>query len=268
MRFLTLMAVLVACAAAPAAAQRDTTARADSAARADSIAREDSIRIVRELERIRGETRRPDTLPRPLTAGGPTNPRFLPDLSVVGDLIGDLSPDGSTQEDGRRFGVREIEVAAQAAVDPYFRGDVFLGVSDAEGISVEQAYLTTTALPWGLEARLGRYLMPVGKQNTTHRHDLHTIEYPFVIQAFLGPEGLKGTGAWLSKVLAPFGFYQELLVTAVDEFAGGEEEEEELTTETPANEELSGLGYAARLRNYWDLSQSANIEISGSAITG
>ena len=115
----------------------------------------------------------------------------------MGDLIGDLSPKGSTQEDGSRFGVREVELALQAAVDPYFRGDVFLGFSDAEGVHIEQAFLTATALPWRLEARLGRFLAPFGKQNTTHRHDLHTVEHSYVVQRFLGEEGLKGTGVYL-----------------------------------------------------------------------
>src|SRR5688572_12290163 len=32
-------------------------------------------------------------------AQGAANPRLLPDISLVGDLIADLSPDGSTQED-------------------------------------------------------------------------------------------------------------------------------------------------------------------------
>lgn len=168
-------------------------------------------------------------------------------------------------EGGYRLGVREVEVAIQAAVDPFFRGDVFLGFSDAEGASIEQAWLTTSALPWGLEVRLGRMLLPVGKENTTHRHDLHTIEYPYVLQRFLGEEGLKGTGIYASRVFAPFGFYQELIVTAVDRFG---EAPADLQPEEPANRTMRGLGYSGRLRNYWDLSQASNLELSASAITG
>jgi len=194
----------------------------------------------------------------------PANARMLPDISVVGDLLGDFSPKGSTQEDRTRFGIREIELALQAAVDPYFRGDVFLGFSDAEGVHIEQAFLTTTALP-AVEARLGRFLMPVGKTNTTHRHDLHTIEYPWVVQRFFGAEGLKGTGVYVSRVFAPLGFYQELQLTAVDRIG---EAPEELFTEEPVNQDLSGLAFSARLRNYWDLSSAANVEISGSVLTG
>jgi hypothetical protein len=233
-----------------AAAQRPDSLRADSIARA----RADSIRIVRELEAM---TARPAQQPR--------NPRLLPDISAVGDLIGDLSPKGSTQEDGSRFGVRELELALQAAVDPYFRGDLFLGFSDAEGVHIEQAFLTATALPWRLEARLGRFLAPFGKQNTTHRHDLHTVEHSYVVQRFLGEEGLKGTGVYLARVFSPLGFYQELILTAVDRIGEGPGD---LAAEEAANEKLSGLGYSVRLRNYWDLSEAANVELSASAMTG
>ncbi len=189
----------------------------------------------------------------------------MPDISAVGDLIGDLSPKGSTEADKSRFGIREVEIAVQAAVDPYFRGDVFLGVSDLEGVSIEQAFLTATSLPWGLEVRLGRLLLPVGKANTTHRHDLHSIEYPEMLQRFLSPDGLKGTGIYASRIFSPFGFYQEVIVTAVDRFG---EVPSDLTATEPANKKLTGLGYSARLRNYWDVTPNSNIELSASAMTG
>src|SRR5688500_8403716 len=212
--------------ATPLVAQADT-ARARRASSAG----------VRELERARADTARTPMSPQQ----APADPRLSPDISAVGDLIGDLAPKGSTQEDGTRFGIRELELALQAAVDPYFRGDVFIGFNDVDGVHIEQAFLTTTSHP-GFELRLGRFLMPVGKQNTTHRHDLHTIEYPWVIQRFLGAEGLKGTGIYLSKVFAPLGFYQELQITAVDKFG----EVEGLLSEEPTNQEIGGLGLSAR----------------------
>jgi hypothetical protein len=260
--------LLAGAASAAAAQQRDTIpVRPDTTAAADSAAA-DSAAIVRELQgQTTGTAEGADAVAQQGGGGGAAGPaqRLLPDISVVGDFVGDLSPEGSTQEGGGRATVREIEIAAQAAVDPYFRGDVFLGISDLEGISIEQAYLTTTSLPAGLEARLGRFLMPFGKLNTTHRHDLHTIEYPWVIQTFLSPDGLKGTGVYGSKVFAPFGFYQELQVTAVDHLG---ERREDLVTAEPVNKRLGGLGYSARLRNYVDLSQAANFELSFSAMTG
>ena len=252
---------------APVARAQQPDSAARSRARADSIAKavRDSIALMKEL----GAAVAADTTTRPSVPvgpqGGPTNPRLLPDFSAVGDLVGDLSPKGTTQADKTRFGVREVELAVQAVVDPYFRGDVFLGISDLESISIEQAFLTTTSLPNELELKIGRFLMPFGKQNTTHRHDLHTIEYPWVIQKLLSDDGLKGTGLWGSRVFSPFGFYQELQLTAIDRISPPAED---LTTAEAVNKSLGGLGFSARLRNYVDLSEAANVELSFSALTG
>jgi hypothetical protein len=261
---LTRFIVVALFVAAPVAGAQQPDSAARTRARADSIARavRDSIALMKELGAAMADTTRPT--PPTGAQGGPTNPRLLPDFSAVGDFIADLSPKGSTQEDGTRFGVREVELAVQAVVDPYFRGDVFLGISDPEGIAIEQAYLTTTSLPNQLEARLGRFLMPFGKQNTTHRHDLHTIEYPYVIQRFFSPEGLKGTGVYGSRVFSPFGFYQEVLATMVDRLG----EPSDLVTPEPVNKSLGGLGFSARLRNYVDLTEAQNVELSFSGMTG
>jgi hypothetical protein len=263
-----------------AGAQQDSVAR--SKARQDSIAKavKDSIALMKELG---GALAAPSDTTRGAagaaggTQTGPTNPRLLPDISAVGDFVADFSPKGTTQEDRARFSVRETELAFQAAVDPYFRGDIFLGISDLEGISIEQAYLTTTSLPHQLQVRLGRWLMPFGKENTIHRHDLHTIEYPYVIQSFLSPDGLKGTGAELSRVFSPFGFYQELIVFArlvlylavmVAAAPRLGERPEDLLTAEEVNKSLAGLGYSARLRNYIDINEASNFELSFSAMTG
>jgi hypothetical protein len=265
MRFTRYSVVALLLAASVAGAQQpDSATRART--RADSVAKavRDSIALMKELGAGLADTTNRPTVPVG-PQGGTTNPRLLPDISAVGDFVADLSPKGSTQEDGTRFGVREVELAVQAVVDPYFRGDVFLGISDLEGIAIEQAYLTTTSLPNQLEVRLGRFLMPFGKQNTTHRHDLHTIEFPYVIQRFLGAEGLKGTGVYGSRVFSPFGFYQEVQVSAVDRLG---EPAEDLVTEEPVNKSLGGLGFSARVRNYVDLSESQNVELSFSGMTG
>jgi len=272
MRLFAACMAAVLLVAPVAGAQDDAAARAK--ARQDSIAKavRDSIALMKELG---GALAAPADSAAAAKApaegqpsgpqGGPTNPRLLPDISAVGDIVFDFSPEGTTQEDSARLSVREVEVAIQAVVDPYFRGDIFLGVSDAEGIAIEQAYLTTTSLPHQLELRLGRFLMPFGKQNTTHRHDLHTVDYPFVIQSFFSAEGLKGTGLQGSRVFSPFGFYQELIVTAVDRLS---ERPEGLISAEAVNEDILALGYSARLRNYVDISEAANVELSFSALTG
>ena len=262
---LAAASIALLCVSVTAGAQVRPVSPRDSAARADSIVRADSLALVRELEQLqRGGA--DTTSPPAMTPGqAAINPRLIPDISAIGDILADLSPDGSTLEGGRRFDIREVELALSSAVDPYFRADFILGISDLEGIAVEEAYATATALPWSLLAKVGRFHMPIGKQNTTHRAELQTIEYPHVIQRFLGPEGGKGTGLWISRIFAPFGFYQELQATVVDNL--GAESEEELQAIEPSNKKLTGLGYSARLRNYWDLTEAANLEISASGAT-
>lgn len=248
---ISLVAAAVLAAASLHAQQPDT-----------AQARRDSIALVRELERQAADTQSRRMSPRPT----PANPRMMPDISVIGDFLGDFSSAGSTQETGKRFDVREIELALGANVDPYFRADFILGVHDEEGIAIEEAYATALALPANLQARIGRFQMPFGKLNTTHRAELHTLEYPWAIQRFLGEEARKGTGLWVSKIFAPFGFYQELQVTGV-ELTPGHHDEDLLTVE-PLSRELTGLTFSARIRNYWDIAESTNLELSASAMVG
>ena len=243
-----VLAGLLLAATAAHAQQPDSTR---NRLRADSIAKavRDSIALMKDLGGALAPTGAAASNAPAGPQSGPTNPRLLPDFSAVGDLVGDFSPKGSTQKDQTRFGVREVELAVQSVVDPYFRGDVFLGISDAEKISIEQAFLTTTSLPNELELKIGRFLMPFGKENTTHRHDLHTIEYPYVIQTFLSDDGLKGTGLWGSRVFSPFGFYQELQVTAVDRLS---DPVEGLVSNEAVNKSLGGLGFLGRDNTSWE----------------
>lgn len=253
MRTHALIAALL-CVAAPVIAQQPDSARARQI--------RDSIALVREIERLRADTAAPPPMG---PQRQPANPRLLPDISAIADIIGDLTERGSTQEDGTRFSVREVEIAIGANVDPYFRADVILGLSDAEGIAIEEAYGTALALPLQLQARIGRFRLPFGKQNVVHRSELHTIEYPYAIQRFLGEEAMSVTGLSVSRIFAPFGFYQEVQLTAADRIG---EAPEDLVPVAPANRNLAGLAFAARLRNYWDLGEAANVELSASALTG
>ena len=83
MRGFFLLCVVALTAGQAAGAQ---TPQRDSASIADSAARADSIALVRELE---SQQQSADTAggDKPTGAQGASNPRLLPDISVVGDLI-------------------------------------------------------------------------------------------------------------------------------------------------------------------------------------
>src|SRR5262249_50611688 len=68
------------------------------------------------------------------------------------------------------FTVQEIEVAAQAALDPYFEGAIFLTIPNLDGIEVEEGYLVTTSLPADLQIKAGTFRSQFGRNNTQHLH--------------------------------------------------------------------------------------------------
>jgi hypothetical protein len=202
-----------------------------------------------------------------------------PDISAIGDFIIDLSPERPRfTDDEERFTLREVEVGIQAVVDPFFRVDFFLGVH-ADGVEVEEAYVTALSLPGSLQARLGRFRMPFGKVNLTHQPELLTVEYPRVVQEYFGSGGFAATGAAVSKVFAPLGFYQEFqflttagLATGADAHGGHTETDSTvpagLAVEDGERRGGQQVTVTAHLRNYHDLSAAANIEVGLSATVG
>ena len=158
-------------------------------------------------------------VPQTLFRGAQT---LNPDLSVILDgdfgvqrrapqfLNGDdpdLHGEGARHAIG--FTAQEVELAASAIVDPYFRGDVFLTIPNLEGIEVEEAFATTTSLPWNLQIKAGSFRSAFGRQNGQHLHIQDFTRRPLINSAFLGADGLRGPGAQVSW-LAPLPFYLTL----------------------------------------------------------
>lgn len=48
--------------------------------------------------------------------------------------------------------VQEIEIAASAVVDPYFKGELYLSIPNLNELEVEEGFVTTSSLPWNLQA--------------------------------------------------------------------------------------------------------------------
>jgi hypothetical protein len=260
----------------------DTTAVADTTAPADTMAAAgpDTTDSLAEIEaRLMGELGAADSAAAP--ARGESGATLNPDISLIADFLVDLSPDESTLEDGDRYQIREVEIGIQGAVDPYFRYDAFLGLH-GDGIELEEAYATTLALPASLQARLGRFLLPFGKVNLTHRAELPMFDYPLVHREFFGEEGLSSTGVWGSWIGAPLGFFQELSVVGAEGMEahghGEEEHAEAAHALRPAQEEEEAHGeslgddlgdrlWLAHVKNSLDLTPASNLELGGSWAT-
>jgi hypothetical protein len=149
-----------------------------------------------------------------------------PDISVIVDATagyGDRAPYRLAGDDPDLKGgpntaaagvtVQEAEVAFQAIVDPYFRGDVFLTIPNLAGLEVEEAFVTATALPFDLQLKAGAFRSAFGRQNGQHLHLQDFTRRPLINAAYLGTDGLRAPGAQLSW-LAPAPFFIQINLEA------------------------------------------------------
>jgi len=114
----------------------------------------------------------------------------------------------------RGFNLRNSELALDGAVDPYFEGfaNIVLKLdNDNETeIELEEAFLQTTNLPWGLQVKAGQFFSALGRINPTHPHTWDFADDPLVHGRFLGSDGLRGVGAQISWTV-PVSWYSEFL---------------------------------------------------------
>jgi hypothetical protein len=180
---------------------------------------------------------------------------FNPDIAVIGNFLGavgknEIDPPPPLQLD-------EAEATFQAIVDPYARADFFLAAS-AEGVELEEGYLTLTSLPAGLLAKVGKMKQQVGKVNTLHPHSLSWTDRPLAnINLLGGEEGLADSGISVSKlILNPL-----LFLEATGEIYQG-------NSGVFQSHTRSDVSWVARLRGYRDISESSNLDVGASFARG
>src|SRR5437588_2631295 len=114
----------------------------------------------------------------------------------------------------RGFNARNIEMAFDGVVDPYFEGFaniVFKLDNDNETeVEVEEAFMQTTNLPFNLQLKAGQFFAAFGRLNPVHPHAWDFVDDPLVNGLFLGPDGLRGVGAQTSWTL-PLPWYSQLI---------------------------------------------------------
>jgi hypothetical protein len=106
------------------------------------------------------------------------------------------------------FNLGESEMGISANIDPQYRGVATLALDPAGGISVENAFVQTTALGDGLNLKFGRYFSGLGYLNEQHAHAWDFTDQPLVY-AVLWENQLAEDGLQL-KWLAPTGMFFEI----------------------------------------------------------
>lgn len=180
------------------------------------------------------------------------------------------------RRDGFDFQVLELSVVG--AVDPYFRAEAHLAISEDEGLELEEAFLVTTGLAHGLEVEVGFMLTEFGRYNPLHAHAFAHIDQPLVIGTMFGSEGMRDIGARISCLL-PTDHYSELILssqngdneTAISFLGTGHHHGEDDDEEEHGARELDGpddLLWSARWVNGWDLQSDAELQLGLSLAYG
>src|SRR2546430_5010492 len=161
------------------------------------------------------------SLTQPITiAGGGKNYMnisFDGMFALAGSSARDLShiEVGDHDPQQRGFNARNIELAFDGAVDPYFEGfaNIVFKLDNDNGteVEVEEAFMQTTNLPFNLQLKGGQFFAAFGRINPTHPHTWDFADAPLVHGRLLGPDGLRGVGAQLSWTL-PVPWYSQLIL--------------------------------------------------------
>jgi len=114
----------------------------------------------------------------------------------------------------RGFTLQQLELSFAGAIDPYFRGEAHIvyaidALSGASIVELEEAFVTTTSLPLGMELELGHFFTEFGRLNPLHPHAWDWQDQPVIHSRVFGGDGMSAPGArlgwllptsWLSRI--------------------------------------------------------------------
>jgi len=164
---------------------------------------------------------------------------------------------------GGDFDLRAGELMISSQVDPFTRAyGVLAGSADPTNnnqatISVEEANIITTRLPYNLTLRGGRYFADFGTLSRQHDHDLPFVDRPPSLDAFVGGEG-QTDGVELSW-LAPTSTFLRFSAGVGDKFGedfGSPPNNVTNLTGRP----LKGMTYFGKVQSYFDINDNNNFE--------
>ncbi len=110
---------------------------------------------------------------------------------VPGFALGDEARSLATQG----FSLGESEVSLSANIDQALYGQVVLSFPREGGANVEEGFIQTTSLPWGLTVKGGRFFSGIGYLNEQHQHAWDFLDAPLPYRAMLnnqlGDDGVQ-----------------------------------------------------------------------------
>ncbi len=109
--------------------------------------------------------------------------------------------------------IGESEINLQANVDQALFANLTVAFENDNSVSIEEAFIQPTALPWGLTAKVGRFFSGIGYMNEQHAHTWDFADAPLPYMAFLN--GQYGDDGVQMRWLAPTNRFLEFGVEAL-----------------------------------------------------
>ena len=99
----------------------------------------------------------------------------------------------------RGFNFNYAEVAMRSTVDPYFDAFAIFHIAP-DGLEIEEAYVQTRALPFGLLIKAGKMKSNFGRINSKHHHSWQFDSQPIIYESLFGPDSISDAGIQLQWV--------------------------------------------------------------------
>src|SRR2546430_6570479 len=181
-----------------------------------------------------------------------SQPQLNPEISATGDVRAGARLQGVA---GENFDAREFEVGFQSPLDPYSSTKIFVSFENGN-VSIEEGYAYWTGLPGRIRFDIGKFRQQFGELNRWHLHALPETEYPLALRAYLGEDGLAGTGISLYRAFGRLGVHE---LTA------------QLTRSQSGGEVFGSSGRPSdlvHLLHFWQLTRSDYAQVGGTALYG
>jgi len=189
-------------------------------------------------------------------SGGTGN--FAPEISLITDFRAVIA--GNVPSDEKTADLKEAELGIAADVDPYLRAEAYIAFAKEDGesvVEVEEAFGRYSNLGRGMTAKFGKIAAAIGRIQRNHADQQSWLDYPLVIQDFLGEEGFRAGGASLSY-LVPGDAFHEFTLEALD------------GRDTPlfAGSKSTSPTWVGRYRTFFDFGDNASMLVGASLATG
>jgi hypothetical protein len=185
------------------------------------------------------------------------NPNANLKIGIIGNFVGHTGT--NLPDPGNKFDFTEGELNLMAPIDPYANGTFIISFPSQGNPGVEEGYLTTTALPWTLQAKVGKFHTHFGKLNKMHRDAFPFIDLPLMLSHLFNQDQWSDSGGSLSGLIPnSWNQFLELDLQVLNGNSGG----------SFNNGQSKDLAYLLHLDSFHELDESSAIDWGLSGATG